>query len=149
MKGLMKRSLLIGLGGYVLLMLLVLCVFAVGKISMQQLAIVYAILFLSAVVTLTVLLQRNRSQSRIDVRASAATFDTKEREANSKSVRNYIIAILVISLILIYGLCDSKGYPLWVTLVGASINIGIICVLSITVRNKMRIVNNNDLSRPK
>jgi hypothetical protein len=52
-------------------------------------------------------------------------------------------------VILISGLCDSKAYPLWVTLVGASINVGIICVLSVTVRNKMRIVNHDDLSRPK
>lgn len=80
----MKRSLLMGLGGYILLMLMVLYVFAVGKISMQQVGIDYAILFVFAVVALTVLLQRNRSQSRIDEPASAAALDNEEREENRK-----------------------------------------------------------------
>jgi hypothetical protein len=149
MKGLMKRSLLMGIGGYILLMLLALCAFAVGKISMRQLGVDYAILFLVGVVVLTVLLQRNRPQSREDEPVHAVALDTGERQANRRSVRNYIIAILTMGVLLIYGLWDSNGYPLWVTLIGASINVGIICVLSIAVRNKMRVANHGDVSRPK
>ena len=149
MKGQIKRSLIIALGGYVLLMLLVLYVFAVGRISMYQLAIDYVILSLSAVVALTVFLELTRRKARRGERADAAALDTKEREVDRKSARNCIIAILVLGALLIFGLFDSNGSPLWVTLLGASINISIICVLSITVRNKMRIVNQGDLSRPK
>ncbi len=39
-----------------------------------------------------------------------SALDAKEQEMNVKSARNYIIAILVMGVILLYGLCDSKGY---------------------------------------
>ena len=135
-----------GLGGYLLLAILVLYAFIVGKISVRQLGIDYVALMIFGVIVLTVTLQRNRGQSKGEPEAVVALPDAKKREANRKSARHYMVSIVIMGAILVYGLWDSSDYPLWVTFIGAGINIGIIVVLVITVRSKLRLANHGGFS---
>jgi hypothetical protein len=135
MKPTIKRLLQVCLGGYVLLALLILCAYVGGKISVRSLGLEYAALFVIAVIAVTIVVGRHKQADPVK-NGLIEPFDTLQAKAARKTIRNYKIAILFMCVILIYGIWDSKEFPLWVTLVGAAVNIAITLVLVRIVRVK-------------
>jgi hypothetical protein len=131
----MKKLLLVCLGAYILLALLILYEYIVAKIPLRLLGVEYAALFVVAAIVLTTVLRRNRKANSIaDVIPHSS--GSSEPKAARETVRNYRVAIVLMCAILIYGIWDRKGAPLWVTLVGAAINVAITSALVLIVRAK-------------
>jgi uncharacterized protein YacL len=130
-----KRILLICLGGYVLAALLILYGYANGALSVRALGIDYTALFAVAVIVAYIVLARRHKQIPVAERL-VEQLDSREEAAVRRTIRNYKVAIVIMCVVLIYGICDSKGYPLWVTLVGVAINVSITFVLMRIVRTK-------------
>lgn len=134
-----KKRLVMWLIGYVVLALAILCAFVGNAMSIKQLGIAYVALFITAICTTTFLFGGNRKQTgSVDNIGSPGR---SKQTVTLRSIRSYQVALLMMPLILIYGLWDSNSFPLWVTVVGVLINIGITYVLALTVRSKKEELN--------
>lgn len=136
MNSIVKRRLILCVGGFVFCSLIILCASVGNLISVRQVGIAYIVLFVVAVLLATSVL--GGSRVRIDTANDTVgkAPDQLQQRAALRTIRNYKVAVIVMLLILIYGLWDSKEFPLWVTIVGVVINIGITYVLVLTVRSK-------------
>jgi hypothetical protein len=132
----MKKLLLVWLGSYTLLALLIFYAYVVGKVPLRLLGVEYAGLFVVAAIVLTNMLRRNRKNANSVADVIPHSSGSSEPKAARETVRKYRVAIVLMSVILIYGIWDRKGSPLWVTLVGAAINVAIIAALVLIVRAK-------------
>jgi hypothetical protein len=61
----MKKLLPVWLGAYILLALLILYAYGIGKVPLRLLGIKYAVLFVVAAVVLTTVLRRNRKKAQL------------------------------------------------------------------------------------
>jgi hypothetical protein len=132
----MKKVLLVCLGAYILLALLILYAYVVGKVPLRLLGVEYAVLFVVAAIVVTTVLRKNRKRASSVADVIPHSSGSSEPKAARETVRNYRVAIVLMCVILIYGIWDRKGSPLWVTLVGAAINVAITAALVLIVRAK-------------
>ena len=129
----LSKPVLWGIGGYLALLALLMAGFIADKVPIRQLGITYASLFLFGIFALTILIQRSHRDN--DVGPTAADSSAK---SNRKAARNYFLASLAMFVILIYGLANTHTSPLWVIIVGASINICITVMLLLLAKSKLR-----------
>jgi hypothetical protein len=71
----------------------------------------------------TIILNRNLRERRVIEGLPENTIDAPAREDIKRRIRQYTITIVVLPLILLYGLYETRGGPLLPRLTGAAVNL--------------------------
>jgi hypothetical protein len=94
-----------------------------GGLSPRRAAIAYLLSCFFAVAGATIILNRNLKDRRAVEVMPGNIVDAPDREDIRRKIRQYTIMVVVLPLILLYGLYESRGGPLLPRLTGAVVNI--------------------------
>jgi hypothetical protein len=94
-----------------------------GWLPPRGAAIAYLLSCLFAVAAMTIILNRNLRERRAIEGLAENKIDAPAREDIKRRIRQYTITIVLLPLILLYGLYETRGGPLLPRLTGAAVNL--------------------------
>jgi hypothetical protein len=128
------RKVLSVLLGFVVVAILIAIAFSMGKLSSQETGISYLVLCVTAAIISTRIF--SAAPPAVARESSEEYIDPALRRKVLNTVRRCKIAIVIMSLILIFASWETRGEPLIPRLVGTSANVAIIGLFLIVMRQQ-------------